>query len=67
MRQIQIRDVRRGEVFRRSIAAQKTYVRGLYVRGDSRAKDRFSCIDFDDVNRELFLRASTLVFVDFSF
>ena len=58
-----IRDVKPGEFIRRKIDAKKTYVKGAY----DRVSKTFALVDFDDMNREIFVKAETVVFVGFEF
>ena len=58
-----VKDLRLGEYFKRKPGAAKVYVRGAYAR-DSK---RYSGQDWDDMNREIWLKGDTLVFVGFTF
>jgi len=60
----QIRDIARGEFFRRTSTSAKVYIRGEYIRGTTR---RYTCMDAEDMNRELFLRGATVVVVGFTY
>lgn len=63
MEQVQIKDVKKGDYFRRKPDAKTTYIRGQYDRTE---KD-YSCIDDMDMNREIFLKGSTKVWVGFTY
>lgn len=58
-----LRNVKPGDFVRRKPDAKKTYVNGSY----DKASKTFSLIDFDDVNREIFIKASTTVYIGFDF
>lgn len=58
-----IRDTKKGEYVRRNATTNKTYRRGDY---DASSK-RYSLIDCDDMNREIFLSGKTLVHVGFTY
>lgn len=60
---VTIRSTGQGEFIRRKPGARKTYIRGTYVK----ALRAFSCIDTDDANREIFIKAGALVQVGFTF
>jgi len=57
---VQLRDVKEGEYFRRKPTAAKEYIRDHYNRSDK----TFTCTDADDIGRNLFLKADTLVCVE---
>lgn len=58
-----LRNVKPGDFVRRKPDAKKTYVKGAY---DNVSKT-FSLTDFDDANREIFIKASATVYVGFDF
>lgn len=58
-----IRNVPKGEYFKRKADAKKIYVRGTY----DRASKGFECHDTDDVNRSIFIRADRPVVVGFTY
>jgi hypothetical protein len=62
-RMVALRDVPKGEFVRRKEGAKTTYRKGDY----DRATKSFSLIDWDDANREIFVKASKLVHVGFTF
>ena len=65
MEQVQIKDVKKGEFIRRKADAKTTFVRGDYVRYEG--WNRYSLTDFYDINREIFLKGTTKVWVGFDF
>ena len=63
MQAIQMRDVKPGEYFKRKPDAKAVYVRGHY----DKSSRSFSATDFDDICREIFIKASKPVYVGFDF
>jgi hypothetical protein len=60
---VPLRDLKAGTFFRRKPDAAKVYVRGEYLPGEK----KFSCTEYGDMSREMFLRGTTQVFVGFCF
>ena len=58
-----LRNVKPGDFVRRKPDAKKTYVKGAY----DKASKTFSLVDFDDMNREIFVKPSAVVYVGFDF
>jgi len=58
-----LRDVKPGEYFKRKPDARAVFVRGAY----DRSSKRIGATDFDDINRELFIKPDAIVFVGFTF
>lgn len=59
MKQVEIRQVKKGEIF------QFTPTGNLFVRGDyERSEKKFSYYAYDDVNHEGFARGTRKVFVE---
>jgi hypothetical protein len=63
MTQATIKEVKKGEFFKRKEDAQTVYVRGNY---DASSKT-FSAYKFDDINSEIFIKPSKIVFINFDF
>lgn len=63
METIKLKDVKKGEYFKRKADAKKVFIRGDYIREDK----KFECQDFDDINHFVYLKGDTLVFVGFEF
>jgi len=61
---VQLKDVKKGEYIRLTRPAKTTYIRGDYVRD---GLNKYSVINFDDMNKERFLKGSTKVWVGFTF
>ena len=67
---IKLKDTVNGEYIRRNASTSKTYVRGGFVRGYDylgRKLNKYSCIDCDDANHEVFIKGDTLVYVGFTY
>lgn len=58
-----LRDTKRGEYIKRKPDAKTVYIRGAY----DAATKRISLIDTEDMNRELFLKPSAVVYVGFTY
>ena len=63
MKTIQLKDLPRGEFFKRKPTSGKVYTRGVY----DRTVRKYCCDDWDDISRCIELRGTTIVFVDFEF
>lgn len=63
MQALNLRNVKPGDFVKRKFDAKTVYIKGHY----DRASKSFSMIDFDDINREVFIKASATVFVGFDF
>ena len=63
MEQISIKSVKPGEYIKRKADAQTVYIKGAY----DRASRSFSCVDADDINREIFIKADKPVFIGFTY
>ena len=58
-----LKDLKQGEFFKTSATAKKVYIREDYVRD----LKKFRATDYDDMNRERFIKGSTTVYVGFEF
>jgi len=72
MKQVQLKDVKKGEFIRRQPDAKTTFIRDRFVRlsyangGWSDGKGRYSLLEwFGD--KEIFLKGTTKVWIDFTF
>ena len=63
MEQTQIKNLKKGELIKRKADAKQVYIKGDY----DRASKSFSCIDYEDINHEIFIKADKIVFYDFTF
>ena len=52
-----------GEYVKRTATAKTVYIRGAYDAGTK----RYSLVDTEDINREIFLKGETLVYVGFDY
>lgn len=67
MHQVELNKLKKGDIFRRS-ATGVEYIRGAWSRGKKGVWPRgYSCTDWHDINREIILNKSTLVWVGFEF
>ena len=60
---MKVQDIKEGEFVKRKADATKVYRRGNY----DRSSKRYSLIDCDDTNREVFVKAGTQLFVGFTY
>lgn len=67
MEYIEISKVRKGDYVKRSPDAKTVYIRGVFVRGWSDGKGRYSLTDTDDYNREIFVKGGKKVYVGFTY
>ena len=58
-----MKQVKSGDYIKRKIDAKAVYIKGAY----DRATKSFSCIDADDMNKEIFIKADKIVFVGFTY
>ena len=60
---VKLSTVKNGEYFKKSETSKKVYIRGPF----DRYSKAYSCRDFEDVNREIFVKGTTNVAVGFTF
>lgn len=58
-----IKELKRGDFFKRKPDSQEVYVRGEYCREEK----KYSCYKHDDTNSEIFLKGDKEVYVNFEF
>ena len=63
MKQIAISAVKHGHTFKRKPDAAAEYVRNHFHRKDAFGPASYSCTDTMDMNREIFLKPSTKVWI----
>ncbi len=63
MKQVMLKDVKPGDYFKRKADARAVYIKEHYCRSDK----VYCCSDTDNINREVFLKGTTKVFIDFTF
>jgi len=64
LKKVELRHVREGGYFKRKPLAKTDYIRNHYNRAGHGWFANFSASDADDMNREIFLKPSTLVWVE---
>ena len=67
---INLKDLKKGEFFKRNTHTEKVYIRGEYVRGEDylgRKLNAYECIVFDDSTRFVMIKGNVQVFVNFEF
>ena len=64
-RQVQLRDVDKGEYIKRKKDSQTIFIKEHYVREDG--WNRYCLSDIYDMNRSIFLKVNTMVWVGFTF
>ena len=60
MQSIQLRDVKQGVIIQRKLDSHTLYIKNHY----DKASKTYSLTSTDDINKELFLKPSTIVFID---
>lgn len=60
MQSIQLKDVKQGVLIQRKLDSKTLYVKNHY----DRASKSYSLTDIEDINREIFIKANTLVYID---
>jgi hypothetical protein len=58
-----LKDLPKGEVFKRKPTARGVYLKGPY----SRSCRSYSCSKWDDMNCDILLRPTTIVYINFDF
>ena len=58
-----LKQVKAGDYIKRKIDAKAVFIKGVY----DRATKSFSCIDTEDMNKEIFIKANKLVFIGFTY
>tara|TARA_R110000824_G_scaffold4128_5_gene19617 strand:- start:22 stop:228 length:207 start_codon:yes stop_codon:yes gene_type:complete len=68
MEQVQIKDVKKGEFIRRKPDAKTSFIRGEYVRDAGWNREgRYFCSPDHDMNRGIYLKGTTKVWVGFTY
>ena len=63
MESTEIKNLKKGEFIKRKEDSTQVYIKGDY----DRATKRYSCIAYDDINKEIFIKANKKVFYGFTF
>lgn len=62
-----LKELKKGEYFTRKNIPYPTDNQ-VYIRGDyDRTSKKYSCLHFNDINREIFLKGDTIIYTDFTF
>lgn len=71
MQAIKLKDVKRGEYVRRKPDANTTFIRGEYIRdlnwNTGKPYNQYALSDTMDICREIYLKGSTIVYIDFEY
>jgi len=60
---IRLATLKKGEFFKRTENAKTVFVKGHY----NRSSKKYSCLDTEDMNREIFLSGNKQVYIDFEY
>lgn len=60
---VKMRDIKKGEFFKRKADAKKVYIRGEYCRSTR----KYIGDDTDDISREILIKGDALVYVGFTY
>ena len=62
-------DLKKGEFIRRKATANKTYIKGEYINSGiaEYGYRKYSCLDADDISREILLKPDHMVWVGFTY
>jgi len=60
MQSLPLRDVKQGVLIQRKIDSKSSFIKNHY----DRASRTYSLTSTDDINKEIFLKPSTIVFID---
>lgn len=63
MDSMQAKYIKRGEYVKRKEGAKSVFIRGEYCR----ATKRYSLVDTEDLSREVWVKADTVLFINFDY
>lgn len=63
MKKAVLKDVKKGDFVKRTKTAAAVYIKG----GFDRSSGRYSLQDAEDMNREIFLKGSAVVYIGFTY
>ena len=63
MQSITLKSVKPGDYIKRKVDSKAVYIKGTY----DKASKSFSCVDVEDICREVFIKADKAVFVGFTY
>jgi len=55
---MKLKDLKKGEYFKRNMFAKKVYIKGAY----DRSTKKYECGDFEDISRSIQLKGTTEIF-----
>jgi len=64
MKTIELRKLKSGEIFQRKKTSKSEFIKGHYNRKNWMYPASFCCSNTEDINREIQLNPSTLVYID---
>ena len=64
MIQKKLKELKKGELFKRWPSAKTNFIREHYNRADSWGPASFCCVDADDIARSIQLKPSAIVYVE---
>lgn len=64
-RYCKLKDIPFGMVFKRDETSHQVYIKTNYVRWEG--INKYSCILYDDMNKEIFMKGDKVVFVGFEY
>lgn len=63
MQNVTIKTVKSGDYIKRKADSKAVYIKGGYCR----ALKAYSCIDINDINKEIFIKGDKIVFIGFTY
>jgi small nuclear ribonucleoprotein (snRNP)-like protein len=60
---VKLKEIPFGMVFKRRIDGKQIYIRESFVRNEG--LNKYSCTYYDDMNKEVFLKGDTIVYIGF--
>ena len=67
MKKVLLKNVKRGDVFKRKPDALTIFIRDHYNRADSWGPANYTCTDWEDIGRCIYLKGNTPVFINFDY
>tara|TARA_B100000424_G_C22724952_1_gene393479 strand:+ start:253 stop:609 length:357 start_codon:yes stop_codon:yes gene_type:complete len=58
IKKVKVKDLKKGQVFKRKMESSKAYERAEYDRSEK----RYACEDLNDISRAIYLKGDTLVY-----
>ena len=63
MQHVNLKSIKQGDYFKRKVDAKTVYIRGEYCK----ASKAYSCIDAEDINKELMIKGDKVVVIGFTY